>query len=1346
MRQNKQQQGLEEMAMKQFKLKKLIAALQAGAMTTLVCISLPAYASDTELYKAPRSSETTIMFMMDVSGSMSTRDDGTTSRLQHLKNGMKALLQGSSGTEPLPDRLVVGLSEFSSIDATGKLARIKLEARALGEEILLSGNRPIFQTQQTFKQAANRFVTETRTLNYTTQERPQTGTRNCGRFSCADISSITNWSPNGDAGWTNNLNYTSGGSWRADDPRWTPLGSPQATSGLINPKECVTWNESTLDCTQWETTKKTSADYGVLSPSQFESGWSFSDIVDGEKSTVIHSNPVYTNYGSKNEGCYRSSEDCYRTQTRRATITSTRTYTESANGSYTVTTVYYGVAKETHRKKMLRAVEALKANGGTPTAYAYAEVAAYLMGETTKGENGSGFIASIENISGATNYIKPTILNTAGARENTIDKTKQCNTQGIYFLTDGLPTYYDYTRGDTQYLQSTMQSFMKKSLGEKGASFSCANDSTLGKYSSGSYSYDYNQNGGSRMSHPNGWNCIGAYTKALLGKDLNPVGARIKTAVVGFGDDFSDGSGGDIKDAKNWGTLGEGGWYSGKDDKAVVNSVMSFLKKLQKYIPPVTTGSATIPLDNLDPQNIQPWAYFPQFDPAPDAQVTTWVGNLKKYASRSNQLFDRDSKAIMNATTGISVDDPNDYWADTSVTKKIIKVVTENGKEVDKEIEVRVGGALSQLRLAKTTNERILYTDRKMAIAAGTSSTYVAHPLLDGELIKFGTNDLKTNNASNNLDKDPKRGYLAALLGYNVTNDMAGGLTQESNSTFNNYLVPANATLRQMGAVMHSKPIMLTQEGTTQFNKETGQLEYVNRDDLIVFGTTQGVLHVVKAGKSATDADAGKEVFAFVPSEMVDSQPQAFLDQQYQGRTLQYGIDGQWTTHTEYVSKYINKDDKTPTVTVKGGKQTLYGGLRMGGKSYYALDLSTVTSDPITSGKPKIKFKISPSGTCAANSPLGCMGQSWSKPSIGWVNWKGQRKLVMFVGGGYDERYESTSDYSSSGTDKGAGVYMFDAENGALLWWASSNVAADTNSNEETYVSNMTKSVVSQIKTIDRNSDGLIDHLYFGDLGGQLWRVDINSALKAGLNTTGTGDDQVIGQTFAKHVTRILNMSGATAPRFYTTPTFTVHNGTGGLFGVVSIGSGNASFPMSSAANTNEGLYVIYDKDVAKRNLLVMASDALTTVDVSTSGEGSKKLVQNADGNTATEYANGGWYYPFTSKKKVLNDTAAVDSDLYVSVFDANVDIADVDCFGGVRGQSKVSQFCLPYGECRILSGTVYITQERPNDIFLGKGNIGISFGGQGKDRGLVLNLPSSGPFKTYNGKTQFISQRWYER
>ena len=52
----------------------------------------------------------------------------------------------------------------------------------------------------------------------------------------------------------------------------------------------------------------------------------------------------------------------------------------------------------------------------------------------------------------------------------------------------------------------------------------------------------------------------------------------------------------------------------------------------------------------------------------------------------------------------------------------------------------------------------------------------------------------------------------------------------------------------------------------------------------------------------------------------------------------------------------------------------------------------------------------------------------------------------------------------------------------------------------------------------------------------------------------------------------------------------------------------------------------------------------------------------------------------------------------------------------------------------------------RPNDIFLGKGNIGISFGGDDTKRGLVLNLPTTESLKTYQGKTKFISQRWYER
>src|SRR5690606_4494932 len=237
----------------------------------------------------------------------------------------------------------------------------------------------------------------------------------------------------------------------------------------------------------------------------------------------------------------------------------------------------------------------------------------------------------------------------------------------------------------------------------KASAFSCDNDSTLGKFTSG-YSSD------SKMTSRNGWDCIGAYAKALLNPSLNPAGVSIKTAVVGFGNDFSKKTSSDEKDADKWGVLGGGGSYVGNNDQAVVDSVLAFLKKLQKYIPPVTTGSVTIPVDNLDTQNIQPWGYFPQFDPQPSSTAVTWVGNVKKYKNEAGTLQDRDGKAIMT-DEGISVDDPYDYWA-TNLKKEIIKRV--DGE--DKRVSVRIGGVLSNIKVERTATEfveRKVFTDRQ---------------------------------------------------------------------------------------------------------------------------------------------------------------------------------------------------------------------------------------------------------------------------------------------------------------------------------------------------------------------------------------------------------------------------------------------------------------------------------------------------------------------------------------------------------------------------------------------------------------------------------------------------------
>jgi hypothetical protein len=56
--------------MKNINLKKLVVACQAATFTLVTSVAVTTQASDIELYKAPQTSQTTLMFMLDVSGSM----------------------------------------------------------------------------------------------------------------------------------------------------------------------------------------------------------------------------------------------------------------------------------------------------------------------------------------------------------------------------------------------------------------------------------------------------------------------------------------------------------------------------------------------------------------------------------------------------------------------------------------------------------------------------------------------------------------------------------------------------------------------------------------------------------------------------------------------------------------------------------------------------------------------------------------------------------------------------------------------------------------------------------------------------------------------------------------------------------------------------------------------------------------------------------------------------------------------------------------------------------------------------------------------------------------------------
>lgn len=1010
--------------------------------------------------------------------------------------------------------------------------------------------------------------------------------------------------------------------------------------------------------------------------------------------------------------------------------------------------------EKTQRQILLEQVDKLTATTATPTGKSYLEGISYMLGNyvSSASEKYSRPETWTKISNTSYQYNSPTSL----TQTNEVQK---CSGQGLYMLTDGEPN-----GGDAD------QTSARTALGYN--SLTCSGN----------------------------WDCIQKSSLAFLDSTKNSKQLAFKTAVVGFGSSFNsipsydknktfaenikpfvDSSGNKKsnlskqQEAAYWGIIGEGGWYSGNNSQDVVNSVNDFINSLSTTIPSVTTGSPTIPKDALNPAILQDDAYYQQFQPTPDKSYQLWTGNLKKYlVTTGGILKDKKGTAIVDADGKIVAN--YDYWAEETTSSN--QSADEN--TVGSDAFALRGGAWSKLLLrtnplnnpSNGVVQRKVFTNRIY-----TNGSFVSK---SDELRQVKPTDLTDTNYKN----DEYRGYLVRALGYNI--DAATPPTSLDN-------LKTAVEFRQTGAVMHSQPILVTNKGKLEFNESTQTMGSTGREDYVLFGTTQGALHVVKAGTSGI-AGGGEEVFTFIPNEMLVKQKQAFEKPEVtSGGTNQlfYGIDGPWTAYTEYVvdgSGYLTVGDGKGD---QKGVQDVYGGLRMGGRSYYALDLKDIQN-------PKLKFHINPD-SALAGTPLSYMGQSWSKPTIGFVNWAGKRTRVMFVGGGYDDGYESTS-YDQT-NKKGAGVYMFSAEDtsiqdgnntiaikaGELLWWSSANATTSIASTKSGVVGinspNMQYSVVSEIRSVDRDGDDLIDHVYFGDLGGQIFRTDFNNKEK----TIGSWAKAPI-LIFDEH------KANGKSPRFYDMPAFSLYNNNGSIFAVVSQGSGNRSAPLFADSSYDyDAIYNIYDKDVARTDLYNYDSvkNPLITKNIKVDNVSGLRLINddkrkdNTDGKGNILYnapaSAHGWYYKFTDcvtgygkcdsykqqTEKVFGTPIALNNKLFVSTFDASKDGLAGDCGAGVKGASLMTTFCLPFGQCAAgdVTGTTHtMIGAGIHTVTVGNGNSSGNGGSTGGGTGGVSSkLSSASNYCIATGSRVTITvtgssgsgeqtrmclvpQRWYEK
>jgi Tfp pilus tip-associated adhesin PilY1 len=139
---------------------------------------------------------------------------------------------------------------------------------------------------------------------------------------------------------------------------------------------------------------------------------------------------------------------------------------------------------------------------------------------------------------------------------------------------------------------------------------------------------------------------------------------------------------------------------------------------------------------------------------------------------------------------------------------------------------------------------------------------------------------------------------------------------------------------------------------------------------------------------------------------------------------------------------------------------------------------------------PNVLWEIQDANDADANG-YPDMGESWSKPGLGRIcvakddsgHCTDERYVALF-GGGFDRERRNR---------RGNWFYIVDVETGFVLYKVKSGVANFGSGN----VTVNFASIPSEPSAIDLNNDGTLDYAFFGDLLGQMWRLDLRD-LKIG--------------------------------------------------------------------------------------------------------------------------------------------------------------------------------------------------------------------------------------------------------
>ena len=229
---------------------------------------------------------------------------------------------------------------------------------------------------------------------------------------------------------------------------------------------------------------------------------------------------------------------------------------------------------------------------------------------------------------------------------------------------------------------------------------------------------------------------------------------------------------------------------------------------------------------------------------------------------------------------------------------------------------------------------------------------------------------------------------------------------------------------------------------------------------------------------------------------------------------------------------------------------------------------------------------------------------------------------------------------------------MVDLESGKRVWSAGRNAGHDL------VLPRMRFSVPANLRLLDLDEDGRPDRVYFGDMGGQVWRLDIRNGNSAGQLV----DGGVLASLGAADLGP--NPPDTEIRRFYATPDVVPVISDSRLYLAVNIGSGYRAHPLDTTAD--EQFFSIRDFRVF---------DSLSAADFSSPVK-IDQLVDVTDfPNAVLQPLEAGWRLRLVqgTGEKVLSEAVTFANTVFFTSFTPSISVNACVPAGGTNRVYQVS-------------------------------------------------------------------------